>query len=77
MSHPDHPSCNAPPFWFVWNPSNRPPSFKHTTASGAMDEAERLARENPGQTFIVLESVMAYRIDALQRIDMRPPEQPF
>lgn len=44
-------------FWFVWNPQRRAPSYKHPSKESAKTEAERLARLNPGEEFIVLESV--------------------
>ncbi len=47
------------PFWLVWNPQGYNPQRKHNTEEGATREAERLARANPGQTFIVMESVGA------------------
>jgi hypothetical protein len=43
--------------YFVWNPQGRVPSFEHSSIVNAKLEAERLARLNPGQRFIVLESV--------------------
>lgn len=60
------------PFWLVWNPQGYNPQHKHNTEDGAVREAERLARTNPGQTFIVLESVGALVVDNIQRIDLRP-----
>lgn len=59
-------------FWVVWNPDGRSPMFKHDGLLAAQAEAERLARENPAQTFVVLESVCARRVDDMLRIDMRP-----
>lgn len=59
------------PFWFVWNPGGRNPAFRHRSEESAVDEAERLARNNPGETFVVLESVCARRVDSMLRIDMR------
>ncbi len=59
------------PFWFVWNPDGRSPQFRHSREASAISEAERLARENPGHTFVVLESVCARRVDDMLRIAMR------
>ena len=44
------------PFYLVWNPGNRNPRVRHPNRSLAVMEARRLARENPGQEFVVLES---------------------
>ena len=60
------------PFWLVWNPQGYNPQCKHNTEEGATREAERLARANPGQTFIVMESVGALVVDNIQRTDLRP-----
>lgn len=67
------------PFWLVWNPEGyNPPQCKHNTEEGATREAERLARANPGQTFIVMESVGALVADNIQRTDLRPDSgRPF
>lgn len=46
------------PFWLVWNQSaGYPPRFCHETRISAEKEAERLARLNPGQEYVVLEAV--------------------
>lgn len=66
------------PFWLVWNPQGYNPQCKHNTEEGATREAERLARANPGQTFIVMESVGALVVDNIQRTDLRTGnELPF
>lgn len=66
------------PFWLVWNPQGYNPKHKHNTLDGATREAERLARANPEQTFIVMESVRALVVDNIQRTDLRPgSELPF
>lgn len=44
-------------FWMVLNPSNRQPVVQHETKGAAEHEAERLARANPGQEFVVLEAM--------------------
>ena len=48
--------------FLVVNPERitfHPPTFIHPSRDTAAAEAERLARENPGQTFHVVESVLA------------------
>jgi len=60
------------PFWFVWSDGGGVPTHKHRTEESAVAESERLARAHPGQTFIVLESVCARRIDDMLRIGLRP-----
>lgn len=60
------------PFWLVWNPNGHSPAYKHPSPERATAEAERLARVNPGQTFVVLESVCGRRVDDMLRIEMRP-----
>lgn len=59
-------------FWFVWNVHGGAPRFQHQSESSAIIEAERLARMNPGQTFVVLQSVCARVVTDMQRIDLRP-----
>lgn len=49
------------PFWMVYGLGQDAPTFKHPTAYQATREAERLARQNPGKTFIVLEAIGAVR----------------
>ena len=41
-------------FWMVWNEGNSAPTVKHWSERPAREEAERLARLNPGQVFHVL-----------------------
>lgn len=50
--------------FLVVNPDRitfHPPTFIHERRESAIAEAERLARENPGQLFHVCESVLAKR----------------
>ena len=49
-------------FWFVWNPSGRIPRYQHWAKDAAVREAERLARQNPDDEFVVLESVASVRV---------------
>lgn len=44
-------------FWLVWNETRDPPRHKHYSLDDAKREAERLARNNAGQQFHVLEFV--------------------
>lgn len=50
-------------FYIVWNPAGtRPPKFRHGAYALAMDEARRLARENPGSEFIVLAALSSAKV---------------
>jgi len=49
-------------FWMVWSPQGRAPTHKHPTLDAAKKEAMRLAAENPGRDFVVLQSVGAARV---------------
>ncbi len=43
-------------FWVIWNERANAPTVKHWSYQSAKNEAERLARCNPGQEFHVLKS---------------------
>lgn len=43
-------------FWVIWRDGGGPPTVKHFSRGQAEVEAERLARENPGSRFILLEA---------------------
>ena len=60
------------PFYLVWNPGGGPPTVRHDSEAAAVREAERLAREHPTMTFVVLETVCARRVDNMQRTELRP-----
>ncbi len=49
-------------FWMVWCPTARPPTKAHKSIGDALDEARRLAGECPGEVFIVLEAITAFRV---------------
>lgn len=55
----------ASKFWFVWNEAGRSPKKKHTSEGEARKEAARLANENPGHEFVVLESVGSCRTNSV------------
>lgn len=59
----------AKTFWLVWNYGGGTPHFKHDNYWGAQNEAQRLARANPGQKFVVLEATHAFVCDTLQQIE--------
>jgi hypothetical protein len=44
-------------FWIIWNPAANRPTVMHETLDSAKKEAERLAKLNPGQRFVVLKSI--------------------
>ena len=52
-------------FWLVWNPAGRSPSHRHKSIEDAVKEAERLARQEPGQRFIVLEALRMCQVPEL------------
>lgn len=53
-------------FYVVWCPTAGPPTVRHETFGGAKAEAERLAENNPGHTFHVLQSVGDARYSNVQ-----------
>ncbi len=65
------------PFWMVWGIHSGPPTFQHQSEESARNEAERLARLNPGKQFVVLESVAAYTKTDVAVTDLRPNIIPF
>lgn len=62
---------NYATFWMVWNPDGNAPRYKHRTEEAAFAEAERLARTNKGQVFVVLESAGARLVDDMVKINMK------
>ena len=59
-------------FWMVWNEWGQAPTVKHLSPEAAREEAARLARANPGQSFHVLSLVVTCQI---QDIVWRYPTQ--
>lgn len=41
--------------YYVWNPNSNKPRFRHDSFDAAVRESERLARDFPGESFVVLE----------------------
>lgn len=46
--------------WVVWNVGGAPPTVQHTDYGAAKREAQRLARANPGQAFMVCVGVVSF-----------------
>ena len=64
-------------FYFVWNPQGHAPTFRHATWEAAREEALRLARQAPGQEFIVLGSIGCFVVNDIQYTEMHVDELPF
>ena len=63
-----------PPFWLVWDPQSRTPSFRHLHERDAAAEATRLAREHPGHDFYVLEPIsVTKRVDVVTQRFQKVP----
>lgn len=61
-------AAKRPAFWMVWNPQGQAPTRQHENKLSAEREAERLARANRGQRFIVLQSIGERVVDDVQVI---------
>lgn len=61
-------------FWMVWNPNGRQPRYEHINRQSADMEAERLARDNPGEQFFVLKAVAGVVSEPkpVKQIKLRP-----
>lgn len=46
--------------WIVWRVDGYPPTVQHPDYGTAKREAQRLARANPGQTFMVCVGVVSF-----------------
>ena len=66
-----------PAFWLVWNPQGQAPTRQHENKASAEREAERLARANRGQRFIVLQSIGERVVDDVQVIEHVGDDLPF
>ena len=49
-------------FWMIWNVHGRAPTFAHSSLGNAEAEAQRLARIAPGNTFVVLKALHAFKV---------------
>lgn len=65
-------------FWMVWRMHGNGPTRMHDTKTSAINEAERLASNNPGFRFVVLEAICAREVNNMREIDLVEPEEvPF
>lgn len=61
------------PFWMVQGAG--PATVRHSTRQLAEMEARRLARENPGHEFYVMEAVAGHRKINVERIEFRGDDE--
>lgn len=65
-------------FWMVWRVGGDAPTYQHESELSATDEAHRLARNNPGSVFTVLEAITAVKRQDVVCVDLRTDtEIPF
>lgn len=64
------------PFWMVYGIGQGCPTVRHETEDKAQREADRLARANPGVTFVLMEATKAVRRRDLDRFDLRTAPSP-
>ncbi|QRY69199.1 helix-turn-helix transcriptional regulator [Ensifer sp. PDNC004] len=50
-------------FWMVYGIGQQQPTYRHYSFSQAADEAKRLAGQNPGIQFVVLEALEAFKAE--------------
>lgn len=62
-------------FWMV--KGDGPSSVVHLDRSVAEAEAKRLARENPGKTFYVMQAVVAFVKDDVRRVELEADQVSF
>ena len=53
-------ALSEPLFWCVWNEGGGSPTVKHSDYATARREAQRLARQHPGNRFVVLAAAVAF-----------------
>lgn len=63
-------------FYLVWNLQRSVPTCQHWSHQTAMQEAERLARQNPGQRFYVVAATHFVERSDLRVVEL-DPELPF
>ncbi len=56
----------ADAFYLVWREDGGGPRVKHASYHAAAKEAQRLARNSPGDKFVVLQSVRGFQVTDMQ-----------
>ena len=64
-------------FWMVYGGYQSNPTKKHETELEARNEAERLARKQPGQQFYILEVIAICQTKDLEWIELPHDDIPF
>jgi hypothetical protein len=54
-------------FYIVLDEQGR--TYRHSTLDTAKEDAKNLARSNPGQSFVVMEAVVAYLVDNIVEVE--------
>ncbi len=57
-----------PQFWCVWREGGGSPTVQQPSFEKAKREAQRLARANPGQQFVVLAAAIAFVKDDVREV---------
>jgi hypothetical protein len=68
---------NRDVFYTVWRMGGPSPTVQHRFVGDAEREAERLARQNPGATFTVMESYKSCSVDDPLKWVKHEDEVPF
>ena len=67
--------AHEPLFWCVWCDGGGSPTVKHRDFVTARQEAQRLARANPGKRFVVLAAAVAYQKRDLDEVRFSEPHE--
>lgn len=64
-------------FWMVWGVQRGSPHYRHHDKASAVKEARRLASVTPGELFVVLAAVDAYRVAVPEpsKVPLTKPER--
>jgi hypothetical protein len=61
----------AKTFWLIWCKDGGTPHYRHENYWGAQNEAQRLARANPGKQFVVLEATHAFEVNDMKQTEFK------